>query len=85
MELAGLCQIALGKPLPGVVIDTKDHNTILLALDSKDDAMREVQEMPDLEGEFVPLRDFRTTLRQIFQRVDRLDKSATGSRLQVPF
>ena len=32
--------------------------------------------MADLVGELFPLRDYRTPFGQVFERIDRLDKSA---------
>src|ERR1035437_621302 len=38
--------------------------------------MREVPKMANLVGELFLLRDYRTAFRQVFERIDRLDKSA---------
>ena len=38
--------------------------------------MREVNQMADLVGELFPLRNYRTAFGQVFERIDRLDKSA---------
>ena len=52
-----LGQVAVRKIPPGAMIDTVDDDSFLRAIDAKYDAMREIDEMADLEGEFVLLRD----------------------------
>src|ERR1035437_6779140 len=73
---SALREVTFSKSLSGAVIDTVDDNSLLLTLHAKDDSVREVDEMADLEGELFLLRDYRTALRQVFERIDRLDKSA---------
>ena len=49
------------------MIDPVDHYLFRLRLDSKNDPVREVDQVPNLKGKFILLRDDGTAFRHLFE------------------
>lgn len=58
------------------MVTTVDGYSLSFRVDSKDDAVREVDEMPDFKGELGMFRDDGAAFRHFFQGVDGFHQTA---------